>query len=287
MSSATRGAVFDRALEQLFEDYLRFPYILGKSVGEAVNPRTATSAVVKFQRAYLLFCVTRAVKTHKAVSLLIHEQLPEDLMSLKRSIYETYLHMIWALRHPDDLYAHSTARIGLVAGTHEFEITRKGRINRRVIIDKRTGEMLQAEVTTSQLAQLSGLAEDILLREGIYSLLSQHVHPDYRSVFHYLGDEGLTPREAHWSMPATMIAITVHLMVADALLQCPVKLSKTTDDLKRYLASAKKRFTRVTTLAIQSGTTSDLPKLLQQRMDRLGQRRLVAKFESKITVRRK
>ena len=64
-------------------------------------------------------------------------------------------------------------------------------------------------------------------------------------------------------------------MVADALLQSPVKLSKTTDDLKRYLASAKKRFTRVTTLAIQSGATSDLPKLLQQRMDRVGQRWLL------------
>jgi len=47
-----REAVFDRALEQSFEDYLRYPYILAKFVDEAVNPRTPTSAVVKFQRTY-------------------------------------------------------------------------------------------------------------------------------------------------------------------------------------------------------------------------------------------
>jgi hypothetical protein len=267
-----REAVFDRASEQLFEDYLRYPYILGKFVGEAVTPKRPTSEVANFQRAYLLFCATKAVKTHQAVSLLIHEQLPEDLMSLARSVYETYLHMVWALARPDELYAVSVARMGLVMGTHEFEVTRNGRVNRRAIVDKRTGKAQLVEATTGRLAQLSGLAEDVLIHEGLYSLLSQHVHPDYRSVFHYLDDEGFSPREEYWSLPAVTIAITVHLMVGDALLHSPIKLSRTTDDLRRYLASTKRRFRRVTKLAIQSGATSDLPGLLQQRVERLGQR---------------
>ena len=73
-------------------------------------------------------------------------------------------------------------------------------------------------------------------------------------------------------MPAITIAITAHLMVADALLQSPIKLSRTTEDLRQYVRCAKKRFTRVTKLAIQSGATSHLPSLLQQRVERVGER---------------
>jgi hypothetical protein len=101
--------------------------------------------------------------------------------------------------------------------------------------------------------------------------LSQHVHPDYRSIFHYVDDEGFSPREEHASIPAIIIAIATHLMVADALLQSPIKLSKTTDDLARYLASAKRRFTRVTKLAIDSGAPLNLFEPLQRRIKRLGE----------------
>lgn len=267
-----REAVFNRALDHLFFEYHRYPFILGKFVGEAVTPRTGRSEVERFQRGYLFFCATKAVKTHRAVSLLVIEHLSEDLMSLARSIYETYLHMIWALKCPDDLYGISQAKIGLMTGTHEFKTTRNGRVNRRAIVEKRTGAVCRIDMTTSRLAQLSGLPEDASLHEGIYSLLSQHVHPDYRSAFHYLNAEGFSPREEYWSMPAVAIAMTVHLMVADALLQSPLKLSKTTTDLRRYLKTAKARFKRVTELAIESGATSPLPVLLQKRIDRVGQR---------------
>jgi hypothetical protein len=56
---------------------------------------------------------------------LIQEELPEDMMSLARSVYETYLHMVWVLTRPDQVRAVSAARVGLMTGTHEFEITQK------------------------------------------------------------------------------------------------------------------------------------------------------------------
>jgi len=267
-----RQAVYDRALQHLFEEYLKYPFIVAKFVGEAIAPKRSDSDVARFQRQYLLFCATKAVKTHKAVSLLIREQLPEDLMSLARSVYETYLHMVWALIRPQDAHAVSAAKIGLMTGTHEFEVTRNGRINRRAVVDKRTGVVQPMQIAMSQLAELSTLAEDGAVHQGLYSLLSQHVHPDYRSVFHYMDDEGFSPREEAWLMPAITIAITAHLMVADALLQSPIKLSRTTEDLRQYVRRAKKRFTRVTELAIQSGATSHLPSLLQQRVERVGER---------------
>jgi hypothetical protein len=55
-----RQAVFDRALEQLFAEYLKYPYILGKFVGEAAKSRAAKSDASSFQAAYLLFCATKA-----------------------------------------------------------------------------------------------------------------------------------------------------------------------------------------------------------------------------------
>jgi len=61
-------------------------------------------------------------------------------------------------------------------------------------------------------------------------------------------------------------------MVADALLQSPIKLSRTTEDLRQYVRRAKRRFTRVTELAIQAGAKSHLPSVLQQRVERVGQR---------------
>jgi hypothetical protein len=73
-------------------------------------------------------------------------------------------------------------------------------------------------------------------------------------------------------MPAVTIVIAAHLMVADALLQSPLKLSRTTEDLRQYVRRSKKRFTRVTELAIQAGAKSHLPSLLQQRVERVGQR---------------
>lgn len=192
-------------------------------------------------------------------------------MSLARSVYETYLHMVWVLNRPGEVHAVSTARVGLLAGTHSFGLTRKGRVNRRVIVENESGKVIHVDVTTSQLAQLSGLSEDVLIHEGLYSLLSQHVHPDYRSAFHYMDEDGFSPRERHWAMPAFAIAAAIHLMIVDALLQTPVKISRTTADLRRYVRRAKKCFGHVAKLAIQSGATSPLPRLLGRRVQRLGQ----------------
>jgi hypothetical protein len=101
------------------------------------------------------------------VLLLIQEELPEDMMSLARSVYETYLHMVWVLIRPDQVLAVSAAREGLMTGTHEFEVTPKSRVNRSVIVHKQSGGKQRVEFTAGQLAQLSGIPEDVSIHEGV------------------------------------------------------------------------------------------------------------------------
>lgn len=268
--AARRQVRSERALEQLLREYLKYPHVLGKFLAEAVPPKSYRPRTVAFQVSYILFCATKATKTHKAISLLIGNELPEDLMALARSVYETYLHMIWALTRPIEAHVMTEARIGLLAGTHEFVVSPKGKIDRRTIVNKKNGKTVKVGVTTKELAGLSGLPEDVSLHEDLYSRLSQYVHPDYRAVLHYVGEDGFSVNESHGGMLAVAMAIAVHLMVADALLQSPIRLSRAAADLRRYVRRMKRPFLEVAAHA-EVDTAGDATDVLLQRVSRVAQ----------------
>ena len=116
---------------------------------------------------YIIFCVTKIFKTIKTIIIHLENGFIEDAFVLLRTIYESYLNIVLILHKPgklDDLIA----RAGLSQGTHEYAKNKKGKPDRRRIIDKRTGLEFQGNISTHYMASCSDFDEDILIHDILY-----------------------------------------------------------------------------------------------------------------------
>jgi hypothetical protein len=206
---------------QLDEEFERLPYILGKMVKDcaATHPRFL-KGVAQFQRGFVFFAVARTAKTVRALKHLIGDNLGEDALSLVRSIYENYLHMVIAVLAPGLLKRLADAQVGLVIGTHRNPLNSRGKPNRRIIEDPSNGQRVRADVTTLELAQQSPFPQDVLVHRLLYSFLSRYTHPHVRTVAHYMDAErGYSTTGRDTVFEAFMLALTVSGLVLDAMLQ--------------------------------------------------------------------
>ena len=70
---------------------------------------------------YILFCITKNLKTLMAIRVLSAHNFNEDALNLFRSIYENYLQITTAAHNSNQMQNELDAKIGLQKGTHEFK----------------------------------------------------------------------------------------------------------------------------------------------------------------------
>ena len=158
-------------------------------------------------------------------------------MPLIRAIYESYLHMCFLEKHPEKLRDLLDAKLGLQAGTHSFATNAKGKPDRRIIVDNKTGERFDGHISVYRMAEASAHASDKLLFPYMYEYLSDFVHPSVRLVPDYAAHaDSLNSMHDDRLFEATCYAITVACMVLSYVKESGLASPQMTEDLKRVLA---------------------------------------------------
>jgi hypothetical protein len=204
----------DVALQAVMEEWARLPFILAITIEKnaAPSPR-AQSLHERFRFEYTMFCAARTLKTLRAVDALVEHKLGEDSLTLVRSIYENYLHAAFMRQQTKLFYDIQIAQLGVAAGTHEHPVTRKGQPDWRRIIEKSTGRIIEASLTTRRMAAASPFAADVEIQEHLYSLLSRYTHPHLFALQHYVDEGGFTATRRQMLVESTVLAMAVSMFL--------------------------------------------------------------------------
>jgi hypothetical protein len=132
-------------------------------------------------KSYVLFCITKNLKSLKASRALTAHNFTEDAFSLLRSMYENYLQITTAVFNPNQILNELKAKIGLSEGTHYLEkniIIEKATNKRTVLLNNKQRASLDKELNN----------ENMFIYNNLYQFFSYFVHPDIRIASFYFKD---------------------------------------------------------------------------------------------------
>lgn len=182
---------------------------------------------------YILFCLTRNLKSLKAISLLAINDFPEDAFNLTRTNFENYAEIVYAKYDEKNLIQQLEAENGIINGTHN----RKG----KKLINNRTGETVQLKNNYEKIILHPTFNKlDSKIYNSIYSLLSSFTHPDIITAIQYIDfDLGFTDLKENANINPIIIALFINFMIIHELIDLECFESSKSDLLKlnRELAS--------------------------------------------------
>ncbi|MBE9205838.1 hypothetical protein IQ244_04780 [Nostoc sp. LEGE 06077] len=138
---------------------------------------------------YVFYCFTKACKSLMAVSLLLDNRLPEDAMILLRSVYESYLHIVYVLQNPDHIDDFVQKKIGIYTGRFKHPVSKKGNKMCNQVIDSETGEISTYGIGISTLVHGSKYQFDKEVHTVMFPFLSEHTHPNMIASGNYREDD--------------------------------------------------------------------------------------------------
>ncbi|RUR73894.1 DUF5677 domain-containing protein [Chlorogloeopsis fritschii PCC 9212] len=138
---------------------------------------------------YVFYCFTKACKSLMAVSLLLDNRLPEDAMILLRSVYESYLHIVYVLKNPERIDDFVQKKIGLYTGRFKHPVSKKRNKMSNQVINSETGEISNYGIGMSTLVNGSNYKFDKEVHTVIFPFLSEHTHPNMIASGSYRKDD--------------------------------------------------------------------------------------------------
>lgn len=127
---------------------------------------------------YIYFCLTRITRSLLAASELAKLGFREDVMSIVRTAYETYLLLGNSLNKQEFVYKPVVIATGLHEGV--FYHPKKGkRIDFSKVIDRRSKKETNYDMRISTLARGTYCYYDKLLHKTFYQYLSEYIHGDF------------------------------------------------------------------------------------------------------------
>lgn len=137
---------------------------------------------------FFYYCLTKSTKTLVGINALIEKGLGEDAQILIRSAYENYLAISFLLANLNRLDDLVEKKIGVNDGYFKHPLNTKGKKDRRKIIDPRSGEVLQFDVSIAEMASSGRHPEDREMHWPFYGYLSEHCHPHMMASGNYRDD---------------------------------------------------------------------------------------------------
>jgi Family of unknown function (DUF5677) len=138
---------------------------------------------------YVFYCFTKACKSLMAVSLLLDNRLSEDAMIILRSVYESYLHIVYVLQNPERIDDFVQKKIGLYTGRLKHPVSKKGNKMSNQVIDSETGEISPYGIGMSTLVNGSKYQFDKDVHTVMFPFLSEHTHPNMIASGNYRADD--------------------------------------------------------------------------------------------------
>ncbi|OCQ90654.1 hypothetical protein BCD64_28770 [Nostoc sp. MBR 210] len=168
---------------------------------------------------YVFYCFTKACKSLIAVSLLLDNRLPEDAMIILRSVYESYLHIVYILQNPKQIDEFVQKKIGLYTGRFKHPVSKKGNKMSNQVIDSETGEISNYGIGMSTLVYGSKYQFDKEVHTVMFPFLSEHTHPNMIASGNYREDDiYYSYWEASNTLQSTFFAVYLStLILSEAL----------------------------------------------------------------------
>lgn len=94
---------------------------------------------------YILFCITKSLKSIKAAFLLLSEGYFQDCLVVLRTVYENYLNSSYLFKNPTKTEDIVIKKLGLASGTYSLVRNEKGKIIRDKLKDNNTGTIKNFE----------------------------------------------------------------------------------------------------------------------------------------------
>ncbi|MDO1500503.1 SEC-C metal-binding domain-containing protein [Winogradskyella maritima] len=151
---------------------------------------------------YILFCLTKNLKTIEAIGVLLDNHFGEDSLNLTRTNYENYLEILYAKYNSKSLKEYVIAKEGIFNNTHIYK--------RGHIVDKKTEEKFKS-LNNYEKSKLNTKYEsiDIEIYKYLYDHLSSFTHLDLRTAGNYIVDRRGFSHLARNMLPDTVIILLV------------------------------------------------------------------------------
>ena len=214
--------------EQLEDWEQRVMYLYALILFKEEHNRPAPNLVNNINNEdFVLFCLTRHLKTMKAFRALSENGFVEDSFSLVRSMYENYLQVATYLYNPQYLQAELKAKVGIFLKTHKREQDR--------IVDIKTGESIKI-LNNKQRAALEREfnVENVKIYYSLYDILSSFVHPDIRTAHFYVNENFFSHNKDNSHYIAVFYNCFVNSMLMFDLIRSKIFKGQTLQDIKRF-----------------------------------------------------
>lgn len=160
---------------------------------------------------YILFCLTRNLKSLKAINLLAVSDFPEDALNLARTNFENYAEIVFTKYDGEGLNNQLKAENGILNGTHERKWKK--------IINKKNSQEVSLKSNYEKI-NLHPKFKDIdsKIYNLIYSLLSSYTHPDISTAIEYIdAKQGFTDLKENSNIDPIIIVLIINLMIIHEL----------------------------------------------------------------------
>jgi hypothetical protein len=176
---------------------------------------------------FILFCITKHLKTMKALRALSENGFVEDGFNLIRSMYENYLQVTTYLYNPKQLLSELEGKVGIYLKSHKREQDR--------IVDIKTGTSTKILNNKQRAALERDLnIENVKIYYSLYDMLSSFVHPDIRTAQYYVEKNFFSHNKNNNHYIAIFFSCFVNSMLMYDMLRTKIFKAQTLNDIKKF-----------------------------------------------------
>jgi hypothetical protein len=140
---------------------------------------------------FLYFCLTKSTRTLNASYILIKENFFEDVFTLIRSAYETYLHISYIQKNPDDIRKIINSKLGVYFEIFQHPTTKNGKQLKHKAIDPESGKEYSLNISLQELSKNTMYSSDVKIYPKFYAYLSEYAHVHMIAVGSYQSQKTL------------------------------------------------------------------------------------------------
>lgn len=155
--------------------------------GEAKNIKNENKGDYVLQD-FIFLCLTKSLKSLKAIKLLNGEYFGQDILVIVRTIYENYLNISFLIKNPEKIHDLVTAKVGLKTGDCKYKYIKQKEKKKKMILHIKTGKLFEKHISISFMASNTIEQIDNEIHKFLYDYLSDFSHPSIFAIEAYLDE---------------------------------------------------------------------------------------------------
>ncbi len=199
-------------IERVYKTFEKLQFLYALVIRKYSNKLDSIDLAVEPKSSdYILFCLTRNLKSIKAINLLSVNDFPEDAFNLARTNFENYAEIVYAIYDNDNLTRQIKAENGILKGTHERRWKK--------IICKTSNQEISLNSNYEKINLNPEFKDlDSKVYNLVYSLLSSYTHPDVKTAIKYIDtDYGFTDLKENSNLDPLIIVLIINFMIIHEL----------------------------------------------------------------------